>query len=108
MGIIVAIVATKGGAGKSTTAVALATSLDESIVGPVDLIDTDSQATASSWLPWRSRSLRPLTAAGGPLPTLWLPRPGQWNNCNTDNVGNHYPSGNASGKTRRSVGGEAC
>lgn len=62
MGIIVAIVATKGGAGKSTTAVALATSLDESIVGPVDLIDTDPQATASSWLPWRSKSLRPLTA----------------------------------------------
>lgn len=62
MSIIVAVVATKGGACKTTTAVGLATSLDESIVGPVGLIDTDPQATASSWLRMRSKSLRPTRA----------------------------------------------
>lgn len=62
MSIIVAIVATKGGAGKTTTAVALTVALDQATVGPVGLIDTDPQATASAWLPWRSKSLRPTTA----------------------------------------------
>ncbi len=63
MSIIVAVVATKGGAGKTTTAVALTVALDQALVGPVGLIDTDPQATASAWLPWRSKSLRPTTAA---------------------------------------------
>lgn len=62
MSTIVAVVATKGGACKTTTAVGLTIALDQSIVGPVSLIDTDPQATASAWLPWRSKSLRPITA----------------------------------------------
>ena len=63
MSFLVAVVATKGGAGKTTTAVALTIALDQATVGPVNLIDTDPQATASAWLPWRSKSLRPTTAA---------------------------------------------
>ena len=63
MSLVVAVVATKGGAGKTTTSVALATALDQSIVGPVRLLDTDPQATASSWLPWRSKCLRPTSAS---------------------------------------------
>ena len=55
MSIIVAVVATKGGACKTTTAVSLTVALEEGIVGPVRLLDTDPQGTAAKWLPWRSQ-----------------------------------------------------
>lgn len=48
---IYAIVNTKGGVAKTTTAVHLATKLSES--GSVLLIDGDSQASAASWAAWR-------------------------------------------------------
>jgi len=62
MSVIVAVVATKGGACKTTTAVSLTVALEEGIVGPVRLLDTDPQGTAGKWLPWRSHSLRPTSA----------------------------------------------
>ena len=62
MSIIVAVIATKGGACKTTTAVSLTVAIEEGIVGPVRLLDTDPQGTAAKWLPWRSHSLRPTSA----------------------------------------------
>lgn len=53
---IIAVVNTKGGVGKSTTAVHLAAGLAK--IGSTLLIDTDSQRTASSWAMWRKEANR--------------------------------------------------
>jgi len=51
-----AVVNTKGGVGKTTTAVHLATLLARQ--GPTLLIDADPQASAASWAAWRRDSGR--------------------------------------------------
>lgn len=51
-----AVVNTKGGVGKTTTAVHLATLLARH--GPTLLIDADPQASAASWAAWRRESGR--------------------------------------------------
>jgi chromosome partitioning protein len=60
----VAVVNTKGGVGKTTTAVHLATHLAES--GPTLLIDGDPQETAATWAAWRRDGAG---AQGKPSPT---------------------------------------
>lgn len=60
--MIYAVVNTKGGVGKTTTAVHLATML--SLLGETLLIDGDPQASAASWAAWRRDNL-----AHGPSPT---------------------------------------
>ena len=49
--MIYAVVNTKGGVGKTTTAVHLATMLSR--LGETLLIDGDPQASAASWAAWR-------------------------------------------------------
>jgi chromosome partitioning protein len=51
----IACVNTKGGVGKTTTAVHLATML--AVQGPTLLVDADPQATAAHWASWRREDL---------------------------------------------------
>ena len=60
--MIYAVVNTKGGVGKTTTAVHLATML--ALVGETLLIDGDPQASAASWAAWRRDN-----SSHGPSPT---------------------------------------
>ncbi|MCX7258532.1 MAG: ParA family protein [Polaromonas sp.] len=62
MSMIYAVVNTKGGVGKTTTAVHLATMLSR--VGETLLIDGDPQASAASWAAWRRDN-----SSHGPSPT---------------------------------------
>lgn len=54
--MILAVVNTKGGVGKTTMAVHLAAMLSK--VGPTLLIDGDPQASAASWAAWRREAER--------------------------------------------------
>jgi len=54
--MMIAVVNTKGGVGKTTTAVHLATLFSRQ--GPTLLIDADPQASAASWAAWRRESGR--------------------------------------------------
>ncbi len=66
--MIYAVVNTKGGVGKTTTAVHLATMLARS--GEALLIDGDKQKSAASWAAWRSENSGSLKL--GPSPTTIL------------------------------------
>jgi cellulose biosynthesis protein BcsQ len=57
--VIVTVAALKGGSGKTTSCVGIATSLDPQRVGPVRLLYLDPQAGVTRWLPYMSVRLDP-------------------------------------------------